>query len=165
MQCAWDNHPPGCFLEITLARVRFEICLTDDMKVHSPQPGDQKAANLKYYHCKPSLNVIRLLLLRLDSDSETFEETHWLPQQSPRQDSKVGNGCRELQRERESRNRRQPCWAQCPPRCQWGILGPALRDPVDRKRSLRVLRWIKLMWILRSTWSLDSSPGLLLFFF
>lgn len=76
MQCAWDNHPPECFLEITCAKVRFEICLTDDMKVHSPLPGDQKAAILKYYHCKPSLNVIRLLLLRLDSDSEAFEETH-----------------------------------------------------------------------------------------
>ena len=42
-------------LEVTCAKVRFENCLTDDMKAHSPHLGNQKAAN----HDKPSLNIVR----------------------------------------------------------------------------------------------------------
>lgn len=72
MQYACDNNLSKCVLEVTCAKVRFEICLTDDMKAHSPQPGNQKAAN----HDKPSLNIVKWLLLRRDSKREAFEETH-----------------------------------------------------------------------------------------
>lgn len=56
MQYAWDNNLSKCVLEVTCAKVRFEICLTDDMKAHRPQPGNQKAAN----HDKPSLNIVKM---------------------------------------------------------------------------------------------------------
>ena len=72
MQCAWDNDLSKCVLEVTCAKVRFENCLTDDMKAHSPHLGNQKAAN----HDKPSLNIVRWVLLRLDSNREAFEETY-----------------------------------------------------------------------------------------
>ena len=39
MQYAWDINLSKCVLEVTCAKVRFEICLTDDMKAHRPQPG------------------------------------------------------------------------------------------------------------------------------
>lgn len=50
-----------CFLEVTCAKVRFGIYLTDETKVHSPRPGNWKTANLKWNHDKLPVNIIRLI--------------------------------------------------------------------------------------------------------